>query len=89
MPLACGSKINEVLVEVLNLRIGLVADMGIGLGWWSIICVAAIWENSRVKGGDNAVHMMDEFFAVSSPSSDEARVSSTSGVSGNQSRPCT
>ena len=62
MPLTCGNEIDEVLVEVLNLRIGLVADMGIGLGWRSIICVAAIWENCRVKGGDNAVHMTDEFF---------------------------
>jgi len=89
VPLACASEINEVLFEVLNLRIGLVADMGIGLGWRSIVCVAAIWESSRVKGGDNAVHMTDEFFAVSSPSLDEARISSTSGVSGNQARLCT
>ena len=44
MPLACGNEIDEVLVEVFDLRIGLVADMGIGLGWRSIICVAAIWE---------------------------------------------
>ena len=45
MPLECGNEIDEVLVEVLNLRIGLVADMGIGLGWRSIICIVAIWEN--------------------------------------------
>ena len=52
MSLAGGHQVSQVLVEVLDITICLVADMGVDLRRWSISDVAAIWEDSRVDGGD-------------------------------------
>ena len=58
--LAGGHQISQVLVKVLDVPICLVADVGINLWSWCISNVAAIWEESRVGGGDKLVSMPDD-----------------------------
>ena len=58
--LAGGHQISQVLIEVLDIPIHLVADMWVDLGRWSISDVAAIWEDSRVDSGDQLVSMPDD-----------------------------
>jgi len=58
--LACGNEVGQVLVKVLDLSIGLVANVRVSLGKWSLINVASIRQNSRVDCADNPVNMLDE-----------------------------
>jgi hypothetical protein len=81
--LACGNQINEVLIQVMNVCICLIANMPIDLGWWRIVDIASIWCNCRIAGGYNAVGIPDNFLLdVSHDSS-----FSTSGALGSQARP--
>ena len=62
MSLAGGHQISQVLIEVLDIPIHLVADVWVDLGRWSISDVAAIWEDSRVDSGDQLVSLLDDIF---------------------------
>ena len=61
MALTCGNQIGEIFVEVLNVPIHLVTDVGISLGSWCIVNVASIWQNCWVTSGDNAVGKLGDF----------------------------
>ena len=58
--LAGGYQVSQVLIEVLDIPIHLVADVWVDLGSWSISDVAAIWEDSRVDSGDQLVSLLDD-----------------------------
>ena len=60
--LAGSHQISQVLIEVLDIPIHLVADVWVDLGSWSISDVAAIWEKSRVDSGDQLVSLLDDVF---------------------------
>ena len=64
MALARGNEVGQVLVKAHNLGIyiGLIADVRIRLGWWSVLCIAPIQQNRRVGCAHNAVHMLNESF---------------------------
>ena len=70
MELAGGNQINQVHLEVLHLRVRLVAHVRLGLWQGSILCVASIHCNGRVDGTDNAVSAACDILH----SSDEIRV---------------
>ena len=60
--LAGGDEVSQVLVKVLHFRVRPVTDVGVGLGGWSFIHIAPIWQDSRVAGADYLVHILDECF---------------------------
>ena len=60
VPLAGGYQVSQVLIEVLDIPIHLVADVWVDLGRWGISEVAAIWEDSRVDSGDQLVSLLDD-----------------------------
>ena len=48
--LACGNEVSQVLVKVLILSIGPIADVRIGVRRWSFINVASIRLDSWIEG---------------------------------------
>ena len=60
-----GDEVSQVLVKVLHFRVRPVTDVGVGLGGWSFIHIAPIWQDSRVGGADYLVHILEEGFSGS------------------------
>ena len=62
MALAGGHQVSKVFVEVLDVPICFVADVGINLWSWCISNIAAVWKDSRVDSGDKLISMPDDIF---------------------------
>ena len=59
MALGGGNQVNEVLVEILHISIGLAADMWIATGrWYSSEHITPIKPNCWVDGANDLIHML-------------------------------
>ena len=64
--LACGNQIDEILVEVFDFCMWLIADVWIDSRWWNTIHIASIRLDSWIGGADNAIHIVDEILLCTS-----------------------
>ena len=63
VPLTCCDKFTEVLVVVLNIQVGLVADMGVCHRSWPLAFTVSRTGESRIESGHSSVSMLNDFIS--------------------------
>ena len=58
--LTCCHKVREILTEICDVSVGLVANVRVCLSRWSIVDVTSIRQYGRVDGGDDLVSVLND-----------------------------
>lgn len=85
VPLARCDKFTEVLVVVLNIQVGLVADVGVCHRSWPLAFTVSRTGESRIESGHISVSMLNDFISECI----WQLSCSTSGALGSHAAPCT